>query len=88
VSEDLGAEMCGLYREVGIFAHEDPVRQVVDRIERLDPDWIHGMHGGSLARETIPYFVRALREEPFAYQGKLLGRQLPAEPGARQPAHG
>jgi flavorubredoxin len=79
VTEDLGSEMCGFYREVGIFAHEDPVRDVVDRIERLDPDWIHGMHGGSLGRETIPHFVRSLREEPFAYQGKLLGRELPTE---------
>jgi flavorubredoxin len=79
VTEDLGSEMCGYYREIGIFADEDPVRHVVDRIARLDPDWIHGMHGGSLARETIPHFVRALREEPFAYQGKVLGRELPNE---------
>jgi hypothetical protein len=47
---------------------------VVDRIERLDSGWIHGMHGGSLRRESIPNFVRALREKPFAYEGKLLGR--------------
>jgi flavorubredoxin len=80
VTEDLGSMMCEYYREIGIFAHEDPVRDVVDRIERLDPDWIHGMHGGSLGRETIPYFTRALREEPFAYQGKLLGRDVPIEP--------
>ncbi|HZA89111.1 MAG TPA: hypothetical protein VE401_02665 [Solirubrobacterales bacterium] len=79
VSEDLGSEMCGFYREVGIFAHEEPVRRVVDRIEGLDPEWIHGMHGGSLARETIAPFVRALREEPFAYRGKLLGREVLAE---------
>ena len=79
VTDNLGTEMCGFYREMGIFAHEDPVRDVVDRIERLDPNWIHGMHGGSLARETIPYFVRALREHPFAYQGKVLGRELTAE---------
>jgi flavorubredoxin len=78
VTENLGPEMCGLYREVGIFAHEEPVRRVVDRIEALDPDWVHGMHGGSLTREALPYFVRALREEPFAYQGKLLGRPLEA----------
>jgi flavorubredoxin len=80
VTEDLGAEMCGLYREVGIFAHEEPVRKVVDRVEALDPDWVHGMHGGSLTRESFPYFVRALREQPFAYEGKLLGRpvELPA----------
>jgi flavorubredoxin len=80
VTEKLGSEMCGFYREMGIFAHEQPVRDIVERIVRLDPDWIHGMHGGSLARETIPEFVRALREEPFAYKGKVLGRQLPVEP--------
>jgi flavorubredoxin len=28
VSEDLGSEMCAYYREIGIFAHEQPVRQV------------------------------------------------------------
>jgi len=81
VTENLGSEMCGFYREMGIFAHEDPVRDVVDRIGNLDPDWIHGMHGGSLAREAIPDYVRALREEPFAYQGKVLGRELPTEAG-------
>jgi flavorubredoxin len=80
VTEKLGSEMCGFYREMGIFAHEQPVRDVVERIVRLGPDWIHGMHGGSLARETIPEFVRALREEPFAYKGKVLGRELPVEP--------
>ena len=59
VRDDLGREMCRYYQEIGIFAHEQPVRDVVDRIERLDPEWIHGMHGGSLGRETIPYYVRA-----------------------------
>jgi flavorubredoxin len=78
VSENLGSEMCGFYREMGIFAHEDPVRAVVSRIELLDPAWIHGMHGGSLARQTIPDFVHALREQPFAFQGKVLGRELTA----------
>jgi flavorubredoxin len=76
VTENLGSEMCGLYREAGIFAHEEPVRRVVDRVEALDPDWVHGMHGGSLTREAFPHYVRALREEPFAYQGKLLSRPL------------
>jgi hypothetical protein len=49
---------------------------LVDRLEALDPDWVHGMHGGSLTRDALPYYVRALREESFAYQGKLLGRPL------------
>lgn len=78
VTENLGAQMCAYYREIGIFAHEDPVRRVVDRIEGLDPDWVHGMHGGSLDRQTLPHFVRALREEPFGYRGKLLGREVAA----------
>jgi flavorubredoxin len=76
VNQNLGSEMCELYRQVGIFAHEEPVRRVVDRVEALDPDWVHGMHGGSLTREAFPHYVRALREEPFAYQGKLLGRPV------------
>jgi flavorubredoxin len=76
VTENLGSEMCSFYREIGIFAHEEPVRRVVDRVEALDPDWVHGMHGGSLTREAFPHFVRALREVPFAYEGKLLGRPL------------
>jgi flavorubredoxin len=88
VSENLGPMMCGFYREMGIFAHEDPVRQVVDRVERLDPDWIHGMHGGSLGRETIPHFIAALREQPFAYQGKVLGRDVAAESEMPEPSRG
>ena len=76
MTENLGGMMCEYYRQVGIFAHEQPVRDVVDRIEALDPDWIHGMHGGSLGRETISYFTRALREEPVGYEGKLLGREV------------
>ncbi len=78
VREDLGEEMCGFYREVGIFAHEQPVRRVVDRIEGLDPEWMHTMHGGSLTRDAIPRYSRALRERPFAYDGKLLGRDVVA----------
>jgi hypothetical protein len=69
--------MLQLYRASGIFAHEAPVRRVVDRVERLDPAWIHPMHGGSFTRQLAPRFYRALREESFAYGGALLGRQLP-----------
>jgi flavorubredoxin len=82
VTENLSAEMCALYREVGIFAHEEPVRQVVERIEALDPDWMHAMHGGTLAREAIPKFAKALHEQPFGFEGKLLGRELPVGPRA------
>ena len=76
VTENLADAMCEVYRGVGIFAHEDPVRQVVDRIEEVDPNWVHAMHGGSLAREAVPYYVSALREQEFGYRGLLLGREV------------
>jgi flavorubredoxin len=80
VTEDLTAEMLAMYRAIGIFAHEDPVRQVVDRVARLDPKWIHPMHGGSFANSLTPRFYRALREQPFGYRGKLMGRDLNGQP--------
>ncbi|MET0729563.1 MAG: hypothetical protein ABWZ03_00095 [Solirubrobacterales bacterium] len=80
VDQDLGEEMCGVYRAVGIFAHEDPVRQVVDRLEALEPNWMFAMHGGTLTHEAIPRYTRALQERPFAYAGTLLGREVVPEP--------
>jgi Uncharacterized flavoproteins len=77
VLENLGKEMCQLYREVGIFAAEKPVLKVVDRIERLDLQWVHPMHGGSLPKDVMPGYVHALRNEEFAFEGKLFGRMLP-----------
>ncbi len=76
VRENLSAAMCELYRHAGIFAHEDPVRRVVDRVEGLGPEWIHAMHGGTLFRDVFPRFTQALREQPFAFNGKLMGRML------------
>jgi hypothetical protein len=34
------------------------------------------MHGGSQRREALPNFIRALREGPVGYEGKLLGRDV------------
>lgn len=76
VTENLGDAMCHVYRQVGIFAHETPVRRVVDRIEALDPSWVHAMHGGTLTREALPGYVSALRRQEFACCGRLLGRQV------------
>ena len=81
VDEDLTSDMCAFYREVGIFAHEEPVRRVVDRIEQIRPEWVHAMHGGTLTGNVLPRYARALHEQPFAFEGKVLGRELPsAEP--------
>jgi flavorubredoxin len=80
-SENLTAEMLEVYRGGGIFAHEKPVRAVAERIERLAPDWIHAMHGATIAGDALHYYTTALQEQEFAYQGLLLGREVgaPAE---------
>jgi flavorubredoxin len=76
VNENLGIEMCAMYRSLGIFADEAPVRNVVDRIEGMRPNWVHAMHGGTLTASSLPGYVRALREQPFAFEGRLIGRQI------------
>jgi flavorubredoxin len=76
VEEDLGADMCAYYRQIGIFAHEQPVRAVLDRLDALGPAWMHAMHGGSLTAQAIPRYTRALREQRFAYDGRLFGREV------------
>jgi flavorubredoxin len=78
VTENLSQAMLEVYRAVGIFAHEDPVRAVVDRLEELDPAWVHAMHGGTLTRASVAPFNQALREHEFGYRGMLLGRELAA----------
>lgn len=78
VTENLSEPMVEVYRAVGIFAHEKPVRAVADRIEGLAPDWIHAMHGGTIKGDSLHYFTTALRERDFAYRGMLLGREVGA----------
>jgi flavorubredoxin len=78
VTENLSESMIEMYRAAGIFAHEKPVRAVSDRIEALAPNWIHAMHGGTIAGDSLHYFTSALREKEFAYRGLLLGREVGA----------
>jgi flavorubredoxin len=81
VREDLGKDMCHLYREVGIFPARDPVLSVVDRLEQMPLNQIHPMHGGTLGSEIIPRYYAALRRERFWYEGKVFGRMLPTADG-------
>lgn len=78
ITENLAMPMLDLYRAAGIFAHELPVRQVIGRIEKLDPAWIHPMHGGSFERGALPNYTKALNENEFAFRGLLLGREIAA----------
>jgi flavorubredoxin len=77
IHENLGKEMCEVYRTVGIFGAREPVLQTVDRLEKLKCKWIHPMHGGSLTDEIAPRFIDALRMERFWYDGRVFGRNLP-----------
>jgi flavorubredoxin len=76
VTENLSAPMIDLYRAAGIFAHELPIRQVVDRVEKMNLSWVHPMHGGSFERSAFANYTRALRDNEFAYRGMLLGREV------------
>jgi flavorubredoxin len=76
VSENLGSKMCSLYRRLGIFGHEKPVLDLLPTIEALHPRWVHAMHGGTVSGDALPYYLRALREQPFAFEGRLVGREL------------
>ena len=78
VREDVSKQMCQFYRENGVFAAAEPVLHVVERLEKLNLQWIHPMHGGSFSAEMLPHYIRALRSEPFAFEGKVFGRALPA----------
>ncbi len=76
VTENLSVQMIDLYRAAGIFAHERPIRQVVDRVEKLDLAWFHPMHGGSFESSAFGNYATTLRENEFAYRGMLLGREV------------
>ena len=54
VTENLSTPMLDLYRAAGIFAHEPPIRQVVDRLENMNLAWVHPMHGGSFEQNAFP----------------------------------
>jgi flavorubredoxin len=76
--ENLGKEMCQLYREAGIFAAREPVLNVAKRLQRMNFKQILPMHGGCLSGEVIPKFYDALHTERFWFDGKVFGRALPS----------
>jgi hypothetical protein len=68
--------MLALYRGAGIFASEKPVRQTAARLEKLNPEMVFPMHGSCIEKTMFPKYVRALMDNEFAYEGKLLGQEL------------
>ncbi len=75
-SEDLSENMLALYRAVGIFASEKPVRQTAQRLAKLSPEMVFPMHGSCIDKSTFPKYVRAIMDNEFAFEGKLLGQSL------------
>ena len=62
VNEDLTAE-CWLLPRDRDLRPRGPGTAHVDRLEALQPEWVHAMHGGTLTGEVLPRFTKALRED-------------------------
>ncbi|MDP9454222.1 MAG: hypothetical protein M3Q60_00205 [Actinomycetota bacterium] len=52
------------------------MRTGADGVEGLNPAWVRPMHGGSLPGDVVPAYTRALREEGFAFDGRMFGRRI------------
>jgi flavorubredoxin len=76
VSDDLSAAMIAGYREVGIFASEEPVRQTIRRLVKLSPSMVYPQHGSCIDSSMFPKYTDAIMKNTFAYSGNLLGQKL------------
>jgi flavorubredoxin len=76
VSDDLSAAMIAGYREVGIFASEEPVRQTTRRLVKLSPSMVYPQHGSCIDSSMFPKYTAAIMKNTFAYSGNLLGQKL------------
>jgi len=76
ISDDLTKDMIELYRMVGIFASEEPVRNTVQKLVKLDPKLICPMHGSAFDSSVFSKYVDALMNEKYAFSNKLLGKDL------------
>lgn len=75
-TENLSREMIQVYQTSGIMPSEDAVRRVLDRLNRMPVRHVNPMHGACIPAAALPPYVRALREQPFAYTGTLFGRAV------------
>ncbi len=79
ISEDLSNEMIQLYNIAGIFASEEPVRKVAQRLVNLNPKLICPMHGSAFDSSVLSKYVDSLMNNRFAFSNTLLGRSLGEE---------
>lgn len=78
--ENLSSEMIKVYRSVGIMPSEDAVHRVLDKLDTMPVRHVDPMHGASIPTEALAPYVRALREQPFAYNGTLMGKEVAPAP--------
>jgi flavorubredoxin len=76
LSDDLSDAMIQMYKTVGIFSSEVPVRETTQRLVRLEPNMVFPMHGSCLDRSMFSKYTNALMNNNFAYCGSLLGKKL------------
>jgi len=76
VSDDLSDEMISLYRAVGIFASEEPVRITTERLVKLSPKMAFPMHGSCIDSSMFSKYSDSIMKNDLAYSGMLLGRKL------------
>lgn len=76
LSDDLSEQMIALYRAVGIFASEEPVRRTINRLLKLSPNTVYPMHGSCIDGSIFSKYAAALLKNEFAYSGNLLGQKL------------
>lgn len=77
ISEDLSDAMIDLYKVIGIFGSEEPVRQTTRRIVKLEPKMVFPMHGSCLDNSIFSKYTDAILNREFAYSGNLLGQKVP-----------
>jgi hypothetical protein len=58
--------MINLYRAVGIFASEQPIRRTTERLVKLNPRMVYPMHGSCLDGSVFPKYVEAIMNRDFA----------------------
>jgi flavorubredoxin len=79
LSDDLSEAMIGLYRAVGIFASEKPVRETTRRLAGLQPKVVFPMHGSCIDSSMFGKYTDAILKNDFAYTNMLLGRKMEYE---------
>jgi flavorubredoxin len=76
ISNDLSDAMIQLYRAVGIFGSEEPVRQTTKRLVKLEPKITFPMHGSCIEASMFPSYTNAIMKNEFAYSGNILGQKV------------